>query len=78
MTFWLSISNVHCIWRCWLVFNKNTNHKDNTAMSSMAPVYRGEVFGKQIYTMHSTIVYTHPYTDINQQVCDKEYLKTKV
>lgn len=46
-------------------------------MSSMAPVYTGEVFGKQIYTMHST-VHTHPYTYINQQVCDKEHLKTKV
>ncbi len=33
-------------------------------MSSMAPVYRGEVFGKQIYTMHSTVEYTHLYTDI--------------
>lgn len=33
-------------------------------MSSMAPVYRGEVFGKQIYTMHSTVVYTHLYMDI--------------
>lgn len=27
-------------------------------MSRMAPVYRGEVFGKQIYTMHSTVVHT--------------------
>lgn len=50
-------------------------------MSSMAPVYRGEVFfGKQIYTMHSTVEYTHTCTQTSNQqvVCDEKYLETKV
>lgn len=51
-------------------FQKNTNHGDNTSMSSLATVYRGEDLGKQIYTMHSTVVYT-PVHGHQQVGCDK-------
>lgn len=44
-------------------------------MSSMASVYSREDFGKQIYTMHSTVVDTPVYR--HQHVgCDKEHLET--
>lgn len=57
-------------------FQENTNHRDNTSMSSMASVYSRGDFGKQIYTMHSTTVDTPGYT--HQHVgCDKEQLETK-
>lgn len=47
-------------------------------MSSMAPEYRGEVFGKQIYTMH-ILLYTHTHTQTSNLlvVFDKEYFETK-
>lgn len=43
-------------------FQQKTDHRDNTSMSSMAPVYGGGGGGKQIHTMHSTVVYTYLYT----------------
>lgn len=62
MNICLSISDVHCIWRCWLV-------SDKTQITGTTPLCQAwqqctEVFGKQIYTMHSTVVHTHLYTDI--------------
>lgn len=45
---------------CCALVLKNTNHGDDAA--SVAVVYRGQRWGKQIYTMHSTIVYTHTHT----------------
>lgn len=42
-------------------------------MSSMAPVYRGEELGEQIYTMHSI----HPYTDINKWGVTKSIWRQK-
>lgn len=51
-------------------FQQNTNHRENTSMSSMAPVYRGEDFGKQIYTMHS--INTRTQTSNQQVACDRK------
>lgn len=44
----------------------------------LAPVYRGEAFGKQIYTMHSTIVYTPVHRHQINKWCVTKYLETKV
>lgn len=45
-------------------------------MSSMAPVYRGEDFDKQIYTIHITAVYT-PVHRHQQMGCEKDLLKVQ-
>lgn len=45
-------------------------------MSSMAPVYRGEDFDKQIYTVHITAVYT-PVHRHQQMGCEKDLWKVQ-
>lgn len=52
------------------------NHRDDTAMSSMAPVYKGKGFGQSRFTPCTVVPSKHakhPYTDTKKQpVFDKE------